>query len=103
MKTKSLLTFFLAVALVVSFVPGLWAQQQEARININTASAEELTQLIRIGPVYAERIIEYRDVHGPFEQPRDIMKVKGIGPKTWETNQDCITVEQSVKSPSLKE
>ena len=93
-SSKRLFTFFLAVALVVAFVPGLWSQQQEVeKININKASVEELTQLKRIGPKYAERIVEYREAHGPFEQPEDVMKVRGIGPKTWEVNEDCITVK----------
>jgi competence protein ComEA len=93
-SSKRLFTFFLAVALVVAFVPGLWSQQQEVeKININKASVEELTQLKQIGPKYAERIVEYREAHGPFEQPEDVMKVPGIGPKTWEANEDCITVK----------
>ena len=93
-SSKRLFTIFLAVALVVAFVPGLWSQQQEVeKININKASVEELTQLKRIGPKYAERIVEYREAHGPFEQPEDVMKVRGIGPKTWEVNEDCITVK----------
>jgi len=50
-------------------------------------------QLKRIGPKYAERIIEYREKNGPFKTPEDIMKVKGIGPKTFELNKDMITVK----------
>jgi competence protein ComEA len=86
------LVWFLTIALVVAFVPGLWAQQAET-ININKASLEELTQLKRIGPKYAERIVQYREIHGPFERAEDIMKVRGIGPKTWDANRECITVE----------
>ena len=86
------LVWFVAMALVVAFVPGLWAQQAET-ININKASLEELMQLKRIGPKYAERIVEYREAHGPFERAEDIMKVPGIGPKTWDANKECITVE----------
>jgi competence protein ComEA len=54
---------------------------------------EELIELDRIGPKYAERIIEYREKVAPFEKPEDIMKVKGIGKKTYEANKDRITVE----------
>jgi competence protein ComEA len=63
------------------------------KINLNTATLEELMTLDRIGPKYAQRIIDYRQTNGPFEKIEDIMKVKGIGPKTFEANKDKITVE----------
>jgi len=63
------------------------------KINLNTATLEELMTLERIGPKYAQRIIDYRETYGPFEKIEDIMKVKGIGPKTFEANKDKITVE----------
>ena len=63
------------------------------KINLNTATLEELMTLDRIGPNYAQRIIDYRETHGAFEQIEEIMKVKGIGPKTFEANKDKITVE----------
>jgi competence protein ComEA len=70
----------------------LWAQEAK-KININQASATELTQLERIGPKYAERIIEFRTNKGPFQSIEDIVKVPGIGPKTYEANKDRITVQ----------
>ena len=63
------------------------------KINLNTANFEELTRLKGIGPAYAQRIIDYREKHGPFERIEDLMKVKGIGPKTFDANKDMITVE----------
>ena len=63
------------------------------KINLNTATLEELTKLKRIGPVYAQRIIDYRDTQGPFEKIEDLMRVKGIGQKTFDANKDIITVE----------
>ncbi len=63
------------------------------KININTAPDEGLVKLKRVGPVIAGRIVEYRETHGPFQRPEDIMNVKGIGQKTWEYNRDIITVE----------
>lgn len=63
------------------------------KINLNTATLEELMTLERIGPKYAQRIIDYRETHGPFEKIEDIIKVKGIGPKTFDANKDVITVE----------
>jgi competence protein ComEA len=63
------------------------------KINLNTATLVELMTLDRIGPKYAQRIIDYRETYGPFEKIEDIMKVKGIGQKTFEANKDKITVE----------
>jgi competence protein ComEA len=82
----------LVMALFLSFTPALWAQDTE-KININQASAEEITQLKGIGLKYAERIVQYRDDNGPFEAPEDIVKVRGIGLKTYEANKDRITVD----------
>ena len=67
--------------------------QADTLININTATLEELTVLPRIGPKIAARIIEYRTVHGNFAVKKDITKVKGIGPKTYQNLQHLITVE----------
>lgn len=61
-------------------------------INLNTASAAELERLPRIGPATAERIVAYRDAHGPFQAPEDLMKVKGIGPATFAQVKDFVTV-----------
>ena len=62
------------------------------KININTATVDELIQLKRIGPNLAERIIAYREEHGPFMKTEDILNVRGIGMKFWEANQDRITI-----------
>jgi competence protein ComEA len=64
------------------------------KVNINTASVEELTQLKGIGPNHAAKIIEFREKNGPFKIPEDIMQVPGIGQKTFENNKDFIIVEE---------
>ena len=66
---------------------------ERGKININTASLEELAALEKVGEKYAQRIVEYREANGPFERPEDIMKVKGIGERTWEANKDKICVK----------
>ena len=62
------------------------------KVNINTASKEELMTLSGIGEAYAERIIQYRSTNGSFQTPEDILKVKGIGQKIFDANKDRIIV-----------
>lgn len=62
------------------------------RININTASAEEIATLPGIGPTTAQKIVEYRLQHGPFRTIQDIQNVPGIGPTTFAKIRDYITV-----------
>jgi competence protein ComEA len=64
----------------------------EGQININTATAAELEQLPGIGPSIAGRIVSYREQHR-FEQRNHIMRVKGVGPKTFEKIKDFLIVE----------
>jgi comEA protein len=52
------------------------------KINVNIATAHELEALPGIGPVKAKKIVEYRTQNGPFRQPKELLAVKGIGPKT---------------------
>jgi competence protein ComEA len=54
-----------------------------AAVNINTASATELTNLPGVGAKMAARIIEYRQKNGPFKKPEDLMNVRGIGEKNF--------------------
>ena len=69
-------------------------------ININTASAEELTQLKGVGANYAAKIIEFREKNGPFKKPEDLTLVPRIGQRTFEKNKDLILVETPNKQPS---
>jgi len=62
------------------------------KININTASLEELKTLPRIGDALANRILEYRAKNGPFKDIKDIKNVSGIGEKMFENIKDKICV-----------
>ena len=66
--------------------------QIDGKININTADLYTLTKLSGIGEVYAQRIIDYRNEHGPFTNIVDITNVPGIGTKRFEAIMDKITV-----------
>lgn len=61
-------------------------------ININSASVEELQRITGVGPVIAERIIEYRELHGPFTTIDEIQNVSGIGTDRFDGMKDQITV-----------
>ena len=71
-------------------VPQKKAEGETERISINTADVDELCKLSGIGPSTAERIIEYRNENGLFQQLEDLMKVKGIGPSRFEKIRDDI-------------
>ena len=79
----------LFLALVLSLVSfGAFA----AQIDINTASAEQLTALNGIGEAKAAAIVEHRKAHGPFKSIDQLVEVKGIGLKLVEKNRDMMTV-----------
>jgi len=69
------------------------SSQEGGKVNINTATAEELDALPGIGPSIAQRIIDYRTTNGPFRSIEEIKNVKGIGDITFEKLKDKITVQ----------
>ncbi len=64
----------------------------DGRINLNTATLEELDSLPGIGPATAKLILEYRQQYGGFATPEEIKNVKRIGDKTYEKLKDHIRV-----------
>lgn len=88
MVAIALMTAMLLMALIVPVMA-----QDLVKVNINTATKDQLMTLKGVGEAYADRIIEYRDKNGPFQTPEDLLKVKGIGEKTLEANQDRIVVK----------
>lgn len=65
---------------------------ESGRINLNTATLEELDALPGVGPSTAQNIITYRETYGGFAAPEEIMNVKRIGEKTYEKLKDYISV-----------
>jgi len=63
-----------------------------AKVNINTAAADELDTLPGIGAEMARRILDYRAANGPFKSIEDIQRVTGIGDATYQKLKDRITV-----------
>lgn len=64
----------------------------DGKVNINTASTEELTSLKGIGQTRAESIVAYRQEHGAFAAVEDLKAVSGIGDATYQKIADAITV-----------
>lgn len=62
------------------------------RININTADVTLLQQLTGVGPVTAQKIVDYREQNGKFQSIEDLKNVSGIGEKTFEKMKDDITI-----------
>lgn len=67
-------------------------QNQTEKININSATLEQLLTISGIGESKAKAIIDYREENGSFENIEDIMKVSGIGESLYEKIKDSITV-----------
>jgi competence protein ComEA len=66
--------------------------QGEERININTASVEELRRLPGVGPALASRIVEHRRRHGLFRRAQDVVIVRGMSAKLYRRIADLIRV-----------
>jgi comEA protein len=83
----------LALVAFLSVVPAFAAKPAPAgKININTASAEQLTALPGVGEKLAVRIVEYRQKAGSFRSTKELMNVQGIGEKNFAKLQAYLSV-----------
>gem|GEM_PF-395327 len=96
MMKKTALSVVMVLSMVMFLSMNVAAEPDtnasNGKIDINSASAEELTYLNGVGKVIAEKIVAHRTANGPFQTPADIMKVKGIGNAMYEKNKEMITV-----------
>ena len=81
MIARTVLTLALAAALAGEALAAEPAAKPQ--ININTATAGQLQLLPRVGPALAARIIEFRTANGPYKAAEELMRVKGIGEKSF--------------------
>ena len=63
-------------------------------LDLNRATAQELTTLPGIGEVLAQRIVDYREAHGPFRSVDELIAVEGIGEGKLEKLRELVTVEE---------
>ena len=71
--------------------PPLEETEIQFPIDINRADLYTLTALPGIGETLARRIIQYREIHGPFPQAEELLNVEGLGPGKLEPILDYIT------------
>jgi competence protein ComEA len=85
----------LAIVSIATGSPALAAEATTPTgvVNVNQASVDQLTLLPRIGPAVAARIIEHREVNGPFAGKEELMLVRGIGERTYDNLEPFISLE----------
>jgi competence protein ComEA len=106
MMRKNVKVFCMAmmIGLVFGFFSSGWAEEAVQKININTATVQQLMDLKGVGEALAQRIVEYRTQNGPFASVNDLEKVNGIGPKILSDNAAVVTVgdnDSSAKKSKL--
>ena len=92
-KLNSVVTALaIVLALLVGSGASFAADKAPAKVNLNTASAEQLVELPGIGPALATRIVEHRQKAGAFKSVQELMNVKGIGERSLQKLQPYLTV-----------
>ena len=70
------------------------APQEPTVLNLNTATVEELTTLPGIGPVLAQRIVDFRTANGPFASVEQLTDVEGVGEKKLDAIREYLRIEE---------
>lgn len=75
----------LSLSGLAAAAPAAETESAKKVVNINTATAAELVRLPRVGEKLARRIVDHRQQHGSFRRAEDLMEVKGVGEKMFQT------------------
>ena len=93
------LSFFASAGVVLA----AGKQPPAGKVNINTATAQQLSELPGVGAKLAARIVEYRQKAGGFKTPQELMNVQGVGEKNFARIQANLTVgDSAAKAASTK-
>jgi competence ComEA-like helix-hairpin-helix protein len=71
----------------------VWAEDLHSRVDVNEAGVKALSKIKAIGKKLAEKIVEFREKHGPFEALEDLLKIKGLGKKKLDKIRDHIAIK----------
>jgi competence protein ComEA len=108
MKRIRIHAALVALAIALGLAPAATSAQTQKTVNINAASAAQISLLPRIGAKVAARVVAYRSANGPFKRIEDLMEVKGIGEKQFErlkpylTLSGATTLAEKVKSTGMR-
>jgi competence protein ComEA len=95
--SASLLCLLLTVSVAASAATvesGSAAERPEA-VDLNKADLQQLQSLPGVGSAIAQRILDFREANGPFERVEDLLKVRGIGEKSFEKLRPYLRVGRS--------
>ncbi len=90
MKTSYRAAAWIALLALALLAPAVAAS---GKVNVNTASVDQLSLLPRVGPSVAARIVEFREQNGKFKKPEDLLLVSGIGDRTFDLIRPYVSVE----------
>ncbi|HVS01744.1 MAG TPA: helix-hairpin-helix domain-containing protein [Thermoanaerobaculia bacterium] len=93
-QTRNAFHRLVAAAVLVALIgtAGAALAAPKGVVNVNTATAEQLQLLPRVGPAVAQRMLEYRKENGKFASLEDLMLVRGIGQATFEQLKPYVTL-----------
>ena len=100
---KTILRRLSATRILLALVLSLGFLSPSYALDVNTATAEELQTLKRVGPKRAAAIIRYREENGSINSAEELMKVPGIGPSVIAANGDELTFSANKSNFNDKE
>jgi competence protein ComEA len=96
------LAMLLAFVASTGFVAAAAKPAPAGKVNINTASVEQLQALPGVGQKLAERIVEYRQKSGGFKATQDLLNVRGVGEKNFQKIQTYLSVGDAPRATGTR-